>query len=106
MKPLRIEKEKRVVEKMIRLYCKQKGHHPVLCAECAELLSYAFDRLDRCRYGEEKPTCRQCPTHCYKSSMRQQMKAVMRYSGPRMLIYAPIDGVRHWWKEWRRTNRG
>ena len=31
-------------------------------------------RLDRCPYGAEKTTCVNCPTHCYKPAMRDQVQ--------------------------------
>ena len=66
-----------------------------LCADCAELLAYARARLEKCRYGAEKPTCAKCTTHCYKPAMRERVRAVMRYSGPRMLKEHPVLAVAH-----------
>ena len=59
------------------------------------LLAYARVRLDKCRYGTEKPTCANCPTHCYKPAMRERVREVMRYSGPRMLRKHPVLAVAH-----------
>ena len=67
-----------------------------LCPECRELLDYALARLGRCPYGEAKPVCRHCPTHCYSPAMREGIRRVMRFSGPRMVLYAPVEVVRHW----------
>ena len=91
----RIEEEKRVVEQMIRLYCRRKEGNEVLCPSCHELLDYAHRRLDRCRYGEEKPTCKKCPIHCYRPEMKERIRAVMRWSGPRMILYHPVDAIKH-----------
>ncbi|MHA1636883.1 MAG: nitrous oxide-stimulated promoter family protein [Candidatus Thorarchaeota archaeon] len=93
----KIAKEKNVVKKMIVLYCNKKHgtRNDNLCEECQELLTYSFQRLDNCRYGEDKPTCRKCPTHCYSPSERKQIKAVMRFSGMRLVIQAPFDWIRH-----------
>lgn len=91
-----IEQEKTTVRQMVEIYC--KGHHHAekgLCEECTTLLDYAFVRLDNCRYGENKPTCKQCPIHCYKPQMREQMRTVMRYAGPRMLFIHPVSAIRH-----------
>jgi len=92
----RIEEEKKTVRQMVEIYC--KGHHHTdgaLCEECSALLDYAFARLDHCKFGEQKPTCKKCPIHCYKPSMREQMKKAMRYAGPRMLWYHPISAIKH-----------
>ena len=96
----RIAEEKKTVEQMIRLYCRLKEGHPELCPECKALLEYAHARLDRCKFGEQKKTCRQCPVHCYKKDMRERMRAVMRFSGPRMMLYHPVDAIKHLWREW------
>ena len=66
-----------------------------LCPECAELLAYARLRLEKCRYGADKPTCANCETHCYKPAMREKVREVMRYSGPRMLRLHPVLAVAH-----------
>lgn len=94
-KTTRIEQEKRIVEHMIRLYCRRREGNHELCDACSELLAYAHARLSRCPFGEQKTSCRRCTVHCYKPSMRERMKKVMRFSGPRMLIYAPIEAIRH-----------
>ncbi len=70
-----------------------------LCSECQSLLDYAETRLDRCPYAEQKPACNTCPIHCYKPEPKQQMRNVMRYSGPRMLIGHPLLAFRHLWLE-------
>lgn len=91
----RINREKRTVEKMIRLFCRKKHQQEELCKECQELLEYAKFRLEKCRFGEQKTTCEKCPVHCYKPQMRERMRVVMRFSGPRMLLYHPLDALRH-----------
>ena len=68
-----------------------------LCPQCQELLTYAHQRLERCKFGNEKPSCTRCPVHCYKPAMRQQIRQVMRYSGPRMLLHNPVLAIRHLW---------
>jgi hypothetical protein len=92
----RIAREKRTITAMVRIYC--RAHHGASkdpCAKCRELLDYAFARLDRCPFGADKPTCANCPIHCYKPSLRAKAKAVMRYAGPRMLWRHPILAIRH-----------
>ena len=50
----RIDQEKRVVELMIRLYCRKKEKNVTLCPRCEELLRYAHARLDHCPFGEKE----------------------------------------------------
>lgn len=68
---------------------------PVVCNECAELLRYAEERRAFCP-KDPKPFCGHCDTHCYKPDMREYMRDVMRYAGPRSMLHGhAIDGVKH-----------
>ena len=91
----RIEREKHTVSLMIRLYCRKKEGNKELCNDCKALEEYAHQRLSACKYGEQKTSCKKCPTHCYRKDMRERIREVMRFSGPRMLLYHPIEAVRH-----------
>lgn len=91
----RLAREWRTIETMVRIYCRDH-HEGGLCPECKGLLDYASVRLDRCRFGTEKPTCAKCPVHCYQRNRREQVKIVMRYAGPRMLWEHPILSLWHW----------
>ena len=95
----RIEEEKKTVEQMIRLYCRLKEGNETLCDECSELLEYAHKRLEHCKFGELKTTCRKCPIHCYKPVLREKMCEGMRFAGPRMMWYHPLDAIKHLWIE-------
>lgn len=89
--------EFKTIKAMVRIYC-QKFHHTEsrdLCSECHDFLVYANEKLDRCPFGQEKPTCNKCPIHCYKPQQREQARAIMRYAGPRMLIVHPILAFKH-----------
>ena len=90
------EQEKRIVSLMIRTYC--RGHHGTrqgLCPECQALQEYALLRADRCPFIETKTFCSNCKVHCYKPEMREKIREVMRFSGPRMLFHHPIAAIRH-----------
>lgn len=92
----RMSRERRTVEAMIGVYCRgQHGTNGELCMECAALRSYARQRLQRCPFQEGKTTCAKCPVHCYKPAMREGIRAVMRYAGPRMLYRHPIMTLQH-----------
>jgi hypothetical protein len=68
---------------------------PVVCAACADLLRYAEKRRAYCQ-KDPKPFCSYCDTHCYSEEMRERMRLVMRYAGPRSLLHGhAIDGVKH-----------
>lgn len=96
----RLARELATVAAMVRLYC--RDHHAGvphderrLCAACADLQDYACKRLAACTYGADKPTCVNCPIHCYGRRQREAMRGVMRYAGPRMLWRHPLLAVAH-----------
>lgn len=100
----RLAREWQTVAAMIHCYC--GDHHDggaTLCPECQSLLDYAGLRLDRCRFGTEKPTCANCPVHCYQRARREQVRVVMRYAGPRMLWRHPWLSLRHWLDGFRKA---
>jgi len=117
-------REKQVVGEMISLYCR-KNHGAVrkssvlqgnagsaeagitasLCPECAELLAYAESRSDHCPFMAEKTFCSNCKVHCYKPEMREKIRQVMRFSGPRMMFYHPVMAIRHVMESKREAKR-
>ena len=66
-----------------------------LCPACQELQDYALARIDKCPFMETKTFCSACKVHCYKPAMREQIRAVMRWAGPRMLPVHPVLSVKH-----------
>ncbi|MDO4260871.1 MAG: nitrous oxide-stimulated promoter family protein [Eubacteriales bacterium] len=96
------KKEQYVVEEMIRLYCRKHHREDLetvqagqLCPVCQQLSDYARLRSEKCPFMEEKTFCANCKVHCYKPEMRQRIREVMRFSGPRMLLYHPVLAVWH-----------
>jgi len=88
-------RELRTIEVMTGIYC--RGHHaaPAPCAECRSLIDYAAKRLAVCPFGEEKPVCAKCQIHCYGPAMRERVREVMRYAGPRMTFSHPWLALFH-----------
>jgi predicted amidophosphoribosyltransferase len=92
----RLRRELETVHAMIMLTCRDlHGTKKGLCDECDELWRYARDRVERCPLLPDKPTCRNCETHCFKPSRREQIRAVMRHAGPRMAWHHPVLTVLH-----------
>lgn len=89
------EREKTLVSQMIVLYCRKNHGGRSLCPECAALDAYARQRSDKCPFMETKTFCSNCKVHCYKPEMREKIRAVMRFSGPRMIFHHPVVAVRH-----------
>ena len=80
---------------MISIYCSNQHHRGELCEECSHLLDYAFQRIDRCVFGFDKPACKDCPVHCYSPKMREKVKEVMKFAGPRMIYKHPLMAIMH-----------
>ncbi len=96
----RLERELKTITAMVRIYCHK--HHDAagtddgeLCEDCSSFLAYAEKRLARCPYGEKKPTCGNCPTHCYKQNMQTKAQQIMRYAGPKMVWHHPLMAYFH-----------
>ena len=93
--------EKKLIPEMIRTYC--LGNHKELRKEegvkgkelCSKCKEYAEFRLEKCPFKKNKGFCSFCKIHCYKPEYRAEMKAVMRYSGSRMLFSHPIFALSH-----------
>jgi len=102
----RLKREHETLICMTRLYCDH--HHDDhkgagLCAECSRLMRYAERRLQKCPYGANKPTCANCPVHCYKPAERQMARDIMRFAGPRMTWRHPFRSVSHLWDKLRQV---
>jgi hypothetical protein len=99
----RLSREAKTLRVMIDIYCR-KNHSTkdADCPSCAAIRDYALDRLKRCPFGEKKPACSRCKVHCFKPEMREQIRQVMRFSGPRMLKRHPILALRHLVDKWMR----
>jgi len=94
------------LQKMIMMYCHAR-HNPKsddLCADCMKLFAYAEQRIDKCFYGDDKPVCSKCTVHCYKPEMREKIKVVMQYSGPRMMWKSPILSLRYLYRKIFKSN--
>jgi hypothetical protein len=93
----RLARERLTMARMVGIYC--SAHHDlsrdILCTECQEFLDYAEVRLEKCPYGDDKPTCANCPIHCYKPARKAQAREIMRYAGPRMIFRHPLLAITH-----------
>ena len=93
----RLAREYRTLARMVSIYC--KDHHDPQdgppCEACRAFLGYAERRLEKCPYGQDKPTCARCPVHCYKPAQREQARIVMQYAGPRMPLRHPWLSLLH-----------
>jgi len=100
----RLQREFKTVSAMVEIYC--QAHHDTpfsACAECRALLDYAKARLTNCPFREKKPTCANCSIHCYQQTKQEQVKQVMRFAGPRMLLKHPVLAFYHLLDQWRKA---
>lgn len=104
----RLKREMQTLMCMARIYC--ADHHPAaarpsfdLCEDCLALMEYAHRRLEKCPYQQNKPTCQNCPIHCYRKTQREQVREVMRYAGPRMAWRHPLKALTHLYDQFRRV---
>ncbi|WP_165173957.1 nitrous oxide-stimulated promoter family protein [Adlercreutzia sp. ZJ242] len=101
----RREREMRTISQMIALYCasshaaaeRTETAHcgEAVCPACAALDAYAVARTRGCRKMDVKTSCDECENRCYRAAEREQICAVMRFAGPRMITKHPIAAVRH-----------
>jgi hypothetical protein len=92
----RLARELATIRAMVGIYCRDKhATTDDLCPGCRGLMDYATRRLDRCVFGDDKPTCANCKVHCYTAAMREQVRVVMRYAGPRMMWRHPLLALAH-----------
>jgi len=93
----KLTKEREVCDLMIELYC--NDHHHIkkgeMCPKCKDLSEYMHWRLSLCPFGNYKSFCSNCPIHCYKQEYKENIKKVMRYSGPRMIFVHPYLAIKH-----------
>lgn len=98
------KKEKKLIPVMINMYC--RGNHKAerksaglkrkeVCPDCAALTEYALFRLEKCPFKEDKGFCSFCKIHCYKPDMKEKIRLVMKYSGPRMIFTHPVFAFSH-----------
>ena len=97
-------REMKTIEAMVKLYCRS-NHQKDLCEECGQLLTYAIARIDKCIFGPGKPACNNCEVHCYSPKMREKVKVIMRFSGPKMIYKHPFLATVHLFKEKRKTKQ-
>ena len=102
----RMIREEKTLRAMIRVFCHAKhGIKGPLCSGCEELMTYADERLAKCPFQEAKTTCAKCPVHCYKPVMRNRMREVMRFSGPRMTYRHPVLALFHFADGFRQQHK-
>ena len=66
-------------------------------AECAALDSLCHGRgVEQVPvYGDQDLLLQLLSVHCYKPDMREKIREIMRFSGPRMIFHHPMTAITH-----------
>jgi hypothetical protein len=70
------------------------GQPVELCRECRKLLQHALIKRSHCPMSP-KPMCKHCPKHCYAPHYRDQIRDVMKYAGPKLVMRGRLDYLIH-----------
>ena len=65
------------------------------CSACRDFLAYAIERRRKCPLAE-KPACKHCHIHCFRSGHREQVRKIMRYSGQTLIKRGRLDLLWHY----------
>jgi len=105
-----MKKDIQLIGKFVEVYC--SGHHTMfecspfvlptgmgtrkLCAECSQLMDYAIEKRMKCPLEAEKPSCKHCRIHCYNRAQREKIRAIMSWSGRRLMMKGRLDYAWHY----------
>ena len=94
----RLLQDEETVRTMTKMYC--RAHHADAAEEdglvpsCRACAEYAIARTRACP-KQHKGNCDDCEIRCYNPAMREQIRQIMAYAGPRMMFTHPVMAVRH-----------
>ncbi len=87
-------KDRATMEAIGCIYC--RGNHDSairgadgMCPECRNAIEATLERAAACPYGHES-NCEDCRTHCQRGEAQQEIKRIMRYAAPRMVVRHPL----------------
>ena len=102
------EKDLQTLEAMGAIYC--RGNHGActhdvagLCAACRETVEATLERTENCPNGH-KGNCEDCPIKCNRGEQRENIRAIMRYAAPRMLLRHPVMTAHYAYKKLRKQH--
>lgn len=103
----KVSEDKKIISTMISIYCNGNSHKANeenkvkddICPNCKRLQEYAYSKIDKCPKlkSGKKAICGTCKNNCYMQDdeLSNMMKAVMKYSGPRMILKHPLMTIKH-----------
>ena len=102
-----IEREKLTIRHMVEIYCRGHRHFASgICVNRTSSLLYSYDRIEKCPFNcSQKPACGLCRTNCFTAKRYRQFRQIMRYAGPRMMLYHPYLTMVHIWDAVRGKSR-
>ena len=81
------------------MYCNHHHQKRGICDDCSNLYDYAVQKVEICPFGIKKPVCLTCTVHCFDTKIREQIRLVMRFSGPKMIFRHPVFALIHLFKK-------
>ncbi|MBN2536073.1 MAG: nitrous oxide-stimulated promoter family protein [Spirochaetales bacterium] len=91
-----LKNEKKTVKAMINIYC--SAHHNQkngLCSVCQGIFEYAESKIDCCKFKSRDLVCSECKVHCFRPEIREKIREIMKYSGPKMIWRHPVLALRY-----------
>lgn len=89
----KLREEYEIVCEMIDLYHRKNDRF--YDGDISDLKAYVKSKLSSCPHGSNKPFCSYCKIHCYEPARREEIREVMRFSGPRFIFYRPGKSIKH-----------
>lgn len=102
----RLRRESKTILGMLKIYCRKKHGGKKLCEECNDIFQFSLQRLAKCPFADEKPSCQNCKIHCYRKPYREKVQEVMRFAGPLMIFRHPDLALCHLYDVYFRGERG
>lgn len=97
-----IDYKKQLLDIMFDIYIKD---HESEKDSMESLRLYSHNRLENCQNKDKRNFCSSCSIRCFSKNRREDIKRVMKYSGPRLIFYRPLALLRHTFNHfWRNLN--
>lgn len=87
---------------LFKIYCahehadKAEGiENDSLCPSCRVSLDYSLERTLTCKLKGSGQLCSSCPVHCFEPDQRENIRKIMRFSGPRLIWKSPLLAIRY-----------
>lgn len=87
--------DEKTLQRMFLLYCRKHHNSISLCESCKSLLDYSLQRTKECKWKQQGRLCSNCDVHCFKESKRVEIRRIMKFAGPRLILSNPLLALRY-----------